>query len=163
MARVRTSESARRAGRPGRRGVEGWLARHQSSTDTYNETRKESRSTMRHHLWEKVRYQHKISAPSLCFAITHQTSEKCPQGTRSDLLRRRSFQPGHALLRDPEDSRPHEGGIGARIDVTLCFEVAHRREEGVGISNDSHFFGHRCREDVYVGAARGLLLAHRLQ
>jgi hypothetical protein len=31
---------------------------------------------MRHHLWEKVRYQHKISAPSLWSAITHQTSKK---------------------------------------------------------------------------------------
>ena len=31
---------------------------------------------MRHHLWEKVRYQHKISAPSLWCAITHQTSKK---------------------------------------------------------------------------------------
>src|SRR5215210_3045113 len=85
MARVRTSESARRAGRPGRRGVQEWLARHQSSTDTYNETRKESRS-MRHHLWEKVRYQHKISAPSPWSAITHQTSKKFTsrvQGARS--------------------------------------------------------------------------------
>jgi hypothetical protein len=40
------------------------LTRHQSSTSTYNERRKESRS-MRHRLWEKVRYQHRVSAPSL--------------------------------------------------------------------------------------------------
>ena len=78
-------------------------------------------------------------------------------------LRWRSFQPGHALLRDPEDGRPHEGGIGARIDVTLCFEVAHRRDEGVGMGHDPHFCGHCCREHVYVGAASGLLLVHRLQ
>src|SRR5687768_8095855 len=76
MARVRTSESARRAGRPGRGGVEEWgLARHQSSTSTYNETRKESRS-MRHRLWEKVWYQHRVSAPSAFPAITHQSSKK---------------------------------------------------------------------------------------
>src|SRR5215207_8614732 len=95
MARVRTSESARRAGRPGRRGVEGWLARHQSSTDTYNETRKESRS-MRHHLWEKVRYQHKISAPSLWSAITHQTSKNFPTALTTmltHLLRRFGRRP----------------------------------------------------------------------
>jgi hypothetical protein len=73
-ARVRTSESARRAGRSGRRGAEEWLACHQSSTSTYNETRKESRSTVGHHLWVKVRYQHKVSAPSSSSAITHQTS-----------------------------------------------------------------------------------------
>src|SRR5829696_2246844 len=54
----------------------------------------------------------------------------------------------YALVGDPEDGRPREGGIGARIDVTLCFEVAHRSEEGVGTSNDPHFCGHRCREDV---------------
>ena len=30
---------------------------------------------MRHRLWEKVGYQHKISAPSWWFAITHQTSK----------------------------------------------------------------------------------------
>lgn len=27
---------------------------------------------MRHHLWEKVRYQHKVSAPSTWFAIIYQ-------------------------------------------------------------------------------------------
>ena len=30
---------------------------------------------MRHHLWEKVGYQHKVSAPSASFAITHQSSK----------------------------------------------------------------------------------------
>src|ERR687889_1148031 len=53
MARVMTSGSVSRAGRPGRRGARAGPACHQSSTNTYNETRKESRS-MRHHLWAKV-------------------------------------------------------------------------------------------------------------
>ncbi|HEX5914936.1 MAG TPA: hypothetical protein VFY54_17595, partial [Rubrobacter sp.] len=41
---------------------------------------------MGHRLWEKVRCQHKLSAPSLLFAITHQSSKRkryryysCPQ------------------------------------------------------------------------------------
>jgi hypothetical protein len=70
-----TSGSLSRAGRPGRRVDEGWLAFHQSSIWTYNETRKESRSIMEHRLWEKVRCQHKLSAPSSPSAITHQTSK----------------------------------------------------------------------------------------
>jgi hypothetical protein len=75
MASVRTSESASSAGRPGRRGgFEERLDRHQSSTETYNEIRKESRS-MRHHLWEKVGFQHKLSAPSPWSVITHQSSK----------------------------------------------------------------------------------------
>jgi hypothetical protein len=67
MARVRTSLSERRAGRPGRRVAEGWLAFQQSSIWRYNETKKESRSTMGHRLWEKVWCQHKGSAPSSSF------------------------------------------------------------------------------------------------
>jgi hypothetical protein len=31
---------------------------------------------MEYHLWEKVRCQHKLSAPSLLLAITHQSSKK---------------------------------------------------------------------------------------
>ena len=73
---MRTSGSLRRAGRPGRRVAEGWLAFHQSSIWTYNETKKESRSTMGHRLWEKVRCQHKVSAPSSPSAITHQSSKQ---------------------------------------------------------------------------------------
>src|SRR5829696_1148215 len=69
------SGSLRRAGRPGRRVAEGWSAFHQSSIWTYNETKKESRSTMGHRLWEKVRCQHKVSAPSSSSAITHQPSK----------------------------------------------------------------------------------------
>ena len=34
---------------------------------------------MRHRLWEKVRYQHTISAPSAWSAITHQTSKSVEQ------------------------------------------------------------------------------------
>src|SRR4051794_5258579 len=76
MARVMTSGSVSRAGRPGflLRAEEGWRSCHQSSTSTYNETRKESRS-MRHHLWAKVWYQHRVSAPSPSAAITHQSSK----------------------------------------------------------------------------------------
>jgi hypothetical protein len=34
---------------------------------------------MRHHLWAKVWYQHRVSAPSPSAAITHQSSKKtCP-------------------------------------------------------------------------------------
>nr|MDP9484754.1 hypothetical protein [Actinomycetota bacterium] len=50
---------------------------------TYNETRKESRSIVRHHLWEKVRYQHKVSALSLSSAITHQPSKYQQPTSRS--------------------------------------------------------------------------------
>src|SRR5215204_4103512 len=54
MARVRTSGSLSRAGRPVFGCSEVWLSFHQSSTSTYNETKKESRSTMRHHPLERV-------------------------------------------------------------------------------------------------------------
>src|SRR5215210_3804150 len=83
MARVMTSGSESKAGRPGflLRAEEGWCSCHQSSTSTYNETRKESRS-MRHHLWAKVWYQHRVSAPSASPAITHQTSKA--SGRRSE-------------------------------------------------------------------------------
>src|SRR5215208_4992204 len=53
IARVMTSGSVSKAGRPGRLGARPWPTCHQSSTNTYNETKKESRS-MRHHLWAKV-------------------------------------------------------------------------------------------------------------
>ena len=68
-------------GRPGRRVAEEWLVFHQSSIWTYNETKKESRSIMGHRLWEKVRCQHKVSAPSSSSAITHQSSKKFAQRT----------------------------------------------------------------------------------
>ena len=51
------------------------MGSHQSSASTYNETRQKSRFTMRHRLWEKVRYQRKVSAPySSSPAFTRQLS-----------------------------------------------------------------------------------------
>ena len=35
---------------------------------------------MRHHLWEKVGYQHRVSAPSPSAAITHQPSKESTDG-----------------------------------------------------------------------------------
>jgi hypothetical protein len=72
---VRSSLPPRRARRPGRCVVEEWLAFHRSSIRTHNETKKESRSTTGHHLREKVRYQHKVPAPSSLLGITHQPSQ----------------------------------------------------------------------------------------
>src|SRR5215213_8610451 len=54
MARVMTSESVSRAGRPVLGGRQACSSFHQSSTRTYNETKKESRSTRRHHPLERV-------------------------------------------------------------------------------------------------------------
>ena len=75
MAREMTSGSESRAGRPGSLGTEaGWCSCHQSSTSTYNETKKESRSSMAPSFGESLVHQHTISASSPFFAITHQTS-----------------------------------------------------------------------------------------
>jgi hypothetical protein len=41
---------------------------------------------MGHRLWEKVRYQHKVSAPSAFPAITHQSSKKFAE-PRSNTLK----------------------------------------------------------------------------
>src|SRR5215211_7019231 len=92
-----TSGSESRAGRPGflLRTEEGWRSCHQSSTNTYNETRKESRS-MRHHLWAKVWYQHRVSAPSAFPAITHQSSKKkCRSECHASAYARRLVFVGH--------------------------------------------------------------------
>src|SRR5688500_14023520 len=81
IASVRTSLSESEAGRPGSRGAEEHeerLAFHQSSTRTYNETRKESRSIMWHRLLVEVRCQDRTSAPSPLVGITHQSSKPCP-------------------------------------------------------------------------------------
>src|SRR5215211_1304727 len=91
MVRVMTSGSEIRAGLPGFLRIEeaeGWCSCHQSSTNTYNETRKESRSIMGHRLWEKVWYQHRVSAPSAFPAITHQSSQAFdrPEGESSERL-----------------------------------------------------------------------------
>src|SRR5687767_2847771 len=75
MARVMTSGSVRRAGRPALGGSEECSSFHQSSTSTYNETKKESRSSMAPSFGESLVHQHTILAPSPFFAITHQTSK----------------------------------------------------------------------------------------
>src|SRR5215216_4392445 len=75
MARVMTSGSVSKAGRPTLGGSEECLSFHQSSTNTYNETKKESRSSMAPSFGESLVHQHTILAPSRFFAITHQTSQ----------------------------------------------------------------------------------------
>src|SRR5215213_3794754 len=80
MARVMTSGSVSKAGRPTLGGSEECLSFHQSSTNTYNETKKESRSSMAPSFGESLVHQHTILAPSLFFAITHQTSKMTRQG-----------------------------------------------------------------------------------
>src|SRR5215213_304404 len=75
MASVMTSGSVSKAGRPAFGGSEECSSFHQSSTNTYNETKKESRSSMAPSFGESLVHQHTILAPSLFFAITHQTSK----------------------------------------------------------------------------------------
>src|SRR5829696_3059191 len=75
MARVMTSGSVSKAGRPTLGGSEECLSFHLSSTNTYNETKKESRSSMAPSFGESLVHQHTILAPSRFFAITHQTSK----------------------------------------------------------------------------------------
>ena len=67
-----------RAGRPTLGGSEACLSFHQSSTRTYNETKKESRSSIAPSFGESLVHQHTILAPSLYFPITHQTSKYSP-------------------------------------------------------------------------------------
>jgi hypothetical protein len=62
-ARVMTSESVSRAGRPIFGRSEERLSFHQSSTRTYNETKKESRSIAAPSFGESL-VQHKVWAPS---------------------------------------------------------------------------------------------------
>src|SRR5215216_1013016 len=85
MARVMTSGSVSKAGRPTLGGSEECLSFHQSSTNTYNETKKESRSSMAPSFGESLVHQHTILAPSLFFAITHQTSKGAPELRRTPL------------------------------------------------------------------------------
>src|SRR5215217_5100223 len=89
MARVMTSGSVSKAGRPTLGGSEECLSFHQSSTNTYNETKKESRSSMAPSFGESLVHQHTILAPSRFFAITHQTSKVS------------SFHKGADLVADP--------------------------------------------------------------
>src|SRR5829696_8071487 len=76
MASVSISGSLICEGRPAVGMFEEWMAFHQSSVRTYNETRKESRSMCQHRLLVEVRCQHKVSAPSPLLGITHQPSKK---------------------------------------------------------------------------------------
>src|ERR1051325_5518849 len=70
-----TSGSLSRAGRPTLGSSKACSSFHQSSTSTYNETKKESRSSMAPSFGESLVHQHTILAPSRLSAITHQTSE----------------------------------------------------------------------------------------
>src|SRR5215204_6640045 len=64
MARVMTSGSLSRAGRPGFGGRQARSSFPQSSTRTYNETKKESRSMAAPSFGESLVHQHTIRAPS---------------------------------------------------------------------------------------------------
>src|SRR5215203_3934577 len=70
-----TYESVSRAGRPVFGGSEEHSSFHQSSTRTYNETKKESRSIATPCFGEGL-VQHTIWAPSLLAGVTHQPSKK---------------------------------------------------------------------------------------
>src|SRR5215210_8346277 len=69
-----TSESVSRAGRPVFGGSEEHSSFHQSSTRTYNETKKESRSIATPPFGESL-VQHKVWAPSPLARITHHSSQ----------------------------------------------------------------------------------------
>src|SRR5829696_5182738 len=75
MARVMTSGSLSRAGRPVFGGCEACSSFHQSSTSTYNETKKESRSIAAPSFGESLVHQHTIWAPSPLVRVTHHSSE----------------------------------------------------------------------------------------
>src|SRR5829696_5915918 len=107
MARVMTSGSVSKAGRPALGGSEESLSFHQSSTNTYNETKKESRSSMAPSFGESLVHQHTILAPSLFFAITHQTS-KVPSRDRS----RRRDRPGGGTQGSVERDSGTAGKVG---------------------------------------------------
>src|SRR5215210_260038 len=99
MASVMTSESLMRAGRPVFGGSEEHSSSHQSSTSTYNETKKESRSTMRHHPLERVWCSIK-SGLLLCCPELHisrlrggEGEQKCVGTTPQRGLRRASSPP----------------------------------------------------------------------
>src|SRR5918995_512914 len=89
MARVRTSGSLSRAGRPVFGDSEERWSFHQSSTSTYNETKKESRSIAAPSFGESL-VQRTIRAPSLLAGVTHQPSEKFPRRSSRGAGRERS-------------------------------------------------------------------------
>ena len=72
---VSTAESASKAGRPGLGVSQEREAFHQSSTRTYNEIKKESRSSMGPSFGESLVHQHTVLAPSPLLRITHQPSK----------------------------------------------------------------------------------------
>src|SRR5215208_325199 len=110
MARVITSGSVSKAGRPVLGGCEEYLSFHQSSTNTYNETKKESRSSMAPSFEESLVHQHTILAPSPFFAITHQTSKKLGRTGPRDS---KPTEPKRGR-RPPRGSRCRTGrGVGA--------------------------------------------------
>src|SRR5829696_8573925 len=82
MARVRTSGSLSRAGRPVLGGREACSSFHQSSTSTYNETKKESRSMSAPSFGESL-VQHTIWAPSPLASVTHHSSKSVPAVAQS--------------------------------------------------------------------------------
>jgi hypothetical protein len=75
IASVMTSESLSRAGRPVFGGSEEHPSFHQSSTSTYDEIKKESRSMAAPSFGESL-VQHKVWAPSPLPRVTHHSSEK---------------------------------------------------------------------------------------
>src|SRR5829696_3534093 len=75
MARVMTSGSLSRAGRPVFDGPEEWSSFHQSSTRTYNVTKKESRSIATPSFGESL-VKHTVWAPSPLVGVTHQPSKR---------------------------------------------------------------------------------------
>src|SRR5215203_5649405 len=75
MARVMTSGSLSRAGRPVFGCSEAWSSFHQSSTSTYNETKKESRSIATPSFGESL-VKHTVWTPSALLRVTHQPSKR---------------------------------------------------------------------------------------
>ena len=74
MARVMISGSLSRAGRPVFGCSEAWSSFHQSSTSTYNETKKESRSIATSSFGESL-VKHTVWTPSALLRVTHQPSK----------------------------------------------------------------------------------------
>src|SRR5215211_413676 len=122
MARVMTSGSVSKAGRPTLGGSEECLSFHQSSTNTYNETKKESRSSMAPSFGESLVHQHTILAPSRFFAITHQTSKIraiAPGGTSIPSARSLVYIVALSVVPTPPGGRflSHPSSISAMIFV----------------------------------------------
>src|SRR5215211_6799698 len=122
MASVMTSGSVSKAGRPAFGGSEECSSFHQSSTNTYNETKKESRSSMAPSFGESLVHQHTILAPSRFFAITHQTSKIraiAPGGTSIPSARSLVYIVALSVVPTPPGGRflSHPSSISAMIFV----------------------------------------------